>query len=376
MKSKNLYYTKNWLLTGSVVLSLLGMINESKAEGYGAGNGGGGLYCAGTKKTQSFDLYEGRNTYHLNIPAWDGESTRDQLIDKALEKIEAEHPKFSKQVKKYIDFFKTNKEDKQDTVLNLVEDRGYMVAEGCNYIQLVNWVDHFSDVDGNTSEGILADLNSIKKLDPLHQAALYVHEGVYRALRENVLTTRDSSLVRKYVAKVFSNREIGKPLVTYTEQHLEEGVPPNPFSSRPMSLVVTMDYRPYIEKFYIVDSISHLFVTTNDGNPSTEVHFSQWTNFELNPLTNQYQMEIPLGVPANKIDRLFGPLFFMTVERTNVLPANITFTLTDGVIVSSAIAGIQHHRGGEIQKFLGDSTRVHVSWFGPVRPKVITTHSY
>lgn len=223
---------KTMIKNSMVAMSLSLLMSSAMAampESTGGGNGGGGHLCKNPKGAfrfiETFDLYEGKERHKLNIRPWDGISTKKTIIDAKLMRLQKVRPGFESLVRKVlIDFQQPGRvTEVSGKVLRKVSDsQEWYVDEGCEYRQIVNWT---SDLNG--ADVILRDKVYYDRMDPLSQAAIDVHEAVYKVTRlykfkREAVLVGDSSLVRKLVAEVFSENEIQS--FTLGKQQTELGV--------------------------------------------------------------------------------------------------------------------------------------------------------
>ena len=188
-----------------------------------AGNGGGAQYCPKPIGTQlayeAYDLWDGRHPVEdglkLDIPYDDGVTTKQEYLDRAISKVSKNNKLLAEAIKNALVTFNANVKDKGDVVLNVVPDTYTFYHDpGCQYYQLVNWVDGKKiQSNGLNKEIILRDDAAYKKMDFQNQAANDFHEAVYKVRRMFNLADETGSLyVRRFVAQVFSNNEIDSKL--------------------------------------------------------------------------------------------------------------------------------------------------------------------
>jgi|GEM_PF-5513946 len=190
------------------MLACLGMGNA--IAGDKGGNGGGGHLCSnpdGSFKTiEAFDLYEGRDRYTLKIHEWDGHSTKEEIVSEKLALLRQVRPGFARMVQVVIEDLRSPNRylDKEGKTLSKVLDsHEWYVDNGCEYRQIVNWIE---DLD---QEVIIRDIKYFKLMNPQSQAAIEIHEAIYKVTRLykkrfEKIDISDSSKVRKLVAEIFS----------------------------------------------------------------------------------------------------------------------------------------------------------------------------
>ncbi len=190
--------------TIQMILALVLSFNTAWAvgdSGNGAGNGGGMHYCPGKKIQEMYDVYEGRERYRLTIPSTGFTVPEETIINNAIFKLARENVTFAEAVKKQIVHLASPENFSLDELvkLALVPDANILrVDEGCEYRQLANWDD--------ATNCITVKKSLYNVMDTFGQAALKLHEAVYKAARlRNGVT--DSDIVRRLVAELLSTLE-------------------------------------------------------------------------------------------------------------------------------------------------------------------------
>ena len=189
-------------------------------KGGHSGNGGGAHYCTYNQtlpRWEFYDLWEGknpldpRNTKPLDIAPYDGISSKQEYLDRAIKKVAAIKPRLAAALKRALVIYNKGVQNRDNLV---VEDDAHLffVAKGCAYYQLVNWIDSKEALEwyGLEKEVILRDEAAYKQLNARDQAASDLHEAAYKVRRAFNLNTDESGsvYVRKFVAQVFSNTPV------------------------------------------------------------------------------------------------------------------------------------------------------------------------
>ncbi len=166
------------------------------------GNGGGVHLCP--NKISMYDVFEAESRYGLDI--YRGGVTTQDYINRAMAKVYNRAPFFHHVLQQNLAYLKSHLVIKDNIILTPVQDANILfVEEGCEYKQLANW----DDLSGN----ILVQGKLFKKLSPLDEAAFYMHEAVYKMMRD-AYGEVNSDLSRKMVGGMISDdSELGDVLV-------------------------------------------------------------------------------------------------------------------------------------------------------------------
>ena len=204
------------------------MQSHAIAGGVG-GNGGGVHYCphaVGTqKKLEAYDLWEAKNPLpgssrkSLVVLDWDGKTTRQAYREKAIRKLAAHSLFLAKHAERLLKFLDSDHlKDSGKLELAMVDDGFHLfVDEGCQYYQLVNWID--SDEDKKMyqldDEIILRREKTYQAMDSLSQAANDIHEVLFKIKRTYAIEGfgYGSSDVRRLVGELFSEEPLNPKLV-------------------------------------------------------------------------------------------------------------------------------------------------------------------
>lgn len=185
--------TMNKVLITSLLLSSMSVF---AADGAGGGNGGGVHLCS-NGKVQMYDVYEGFTRYNLSVTK--DQTTVDGYINKALAKIHGQFPGVGARIAAQVKYLRQEGHLLLRSNLNmrLIDDANILVTdEGCRYAQLANWDDK--------SNNVLVKKEIFDRLDTANQAALYLHEAIYKVARD-FYSARNSDDVRKTVAEAMDN---------------------------------------------------------------------------------------------------------------------------------------------------------------------------
>lgn len=188
--------------TIQMVLASVLMLNSAVAlavDGNGAGNGGGMHYCPAKQIQDFYDVYEGRTRYRLSIPSSGFTVPEETIINNAITKLEKENVTFAAAVKEQIAHLASPDNFTLDDLVKLllVPDANLLrVDEGCEYRQLANWDD--------ATNWVTVKKSLYEEMDTFGQAALKLHEAIYKAARlRNKAPNSDQ--VRRLVAELLSN---------------------------------------------------------------------------------------------------------------------------------------------------------------------------
>lgn len=180
---------------------------KASAFSFTVGNGGQSVVCrepdGRLQSAETFDLFEGRALGSYSYGAYAGREPKElalelaRLIDQAqggsgdgLDSVEGK----TRYVLDNFNFL-------PDGVgLRLTEDSREFVAvpKHCEIVQTINF---------RSNQKIYVDRAAWEQLDPLSQAALYLHEAVYWHLREGGLES-DSRRTRRVVAFLFQGGKL------------------------------------------------------------------------------------------------------------------------------------------------------------------------
>lgn len=185
------------LLLASLVLSSLTF--GTAFAGNEKGNGGG-VHVCNNGTVEMYDLYEGYTRYNFT-PDVDNSLTIEGYLNRASKKVDKIHPGIGLKLKKEISYLLKEQHllVRSNLNLKLIEDANILVVgNGCSYKQLANW----DDRSGN----VIVNANYYNRLDTINQAALYLHEALYKLDRE-YFSAYTSDDIRPIVANLLSDNE-------------------------------------------------------------------------------------------------------------------------------------------------------------------------
>ncbi len=181
--------------------------NSIATNGHG-GNGGGVHYCP-KKSIEFYDLYEAREIYRFkqsklteSLKEEDVQNL-DSLIRQYLEKVFLVDPLLEKEIYKIVKTIDTKFVFIHQKNLTRLHDSNIPFTDiNCQYRQLANW--------HNLSDSIFIDITLFNELRNSPQnranlAAFYVHEALYKLYRVRNPNFKNSDVVRKFVAEIFSD---------------------------------------------------------------------------------------------------------------------------------------------------------------------------
>lgn len=164
----------------------------------------GGVHVCGNKY-ELYDFYEGRNSRGHNIRIWksDKRLSRDYYIAQANKHILRDIPEVASKVSTLVKKILATPEKElfAEITIPVINDATItVIGEGCRYQQVANWDERFGK--------LFISKDIYKKLDPMNQAGLIIHEAIYKLSRETNVATETSDAVREVVARIFSDEKL------------------------------------------------------------------------------------------------------------------------------------------------------------------------
>lgn len=158
--------------------------------------GGGGFYCSGTDSTEALDLWEGRTVYGFEIPS-SNENIKLQ-IERALINLELLAPYLVDNVRALVGpLIEESLALPLDVELAFPHDAlPDFQKKNCKLAGLMFY-------DGDAKRVRFDSFLLSKLVSKTDEAALWLHEAIYKALRDNFGET-NSKASRKVVACIFS----------------------------------------------------------------------------------------------------------------------------------------------------------------------------
>ena len=211
---------KNECSIFAVILFSLLMAPLVYAEG--TRGGGGAEFCAKSvgalqDSVESYDLWEGKQVHHLNITEWDLKSTKEEIIANKLFLLSKTRPGLAKMMGRVIEKIKGDLPDSNqvEQISGFEEIPGASVKkfQNCFFRQIYFWIDGpLVGANGLKEETIYRNKNlyQLKSpyFDPLSQAAIDLHEALYKIKRVYKGADGDGSgYVRKAIASLFTLNE-------------------------------------------------------------------------------------------------------------------------------------------------------------------------
>ena len=190
-------------ITTAVSVLLLPLAAFSEGGGREIGNGGNSIVCetsntAGekTKSAYMLDLYEGRVLYNLETITETGALPEKELAEQTVSKLETLDQTYAALVRHELEnvIQKINLLPPGEGITPIPDSFHVSYPKHCDIKQLANYT---------KEHGILIDQDIWNLLDPIHRAALFVHEAVYKVERD-LFGATNSIHARKIVAYLFS----------------------------------------------------------------------------------------------------------------------------------------------------------------------------
>jgi hypothetical protein len=204
---------KNLFILGMVLLSATAFAGNEK------GNGGGVHYCANQKSLELYDVYEAQARFGYAIK--ESSLAVDVQVRNAVEKIKKNNPYIGKLVQEKVSYLKNGHMIVRAKVkLTPIGDANILIVdEGCSYKQLANW----DEVSGN----LIVNKDFYDRMSNTNQAALYIHETLYKVGRDLNLITKEadgtstSDEIRRMVGEIFSSENKLEQLWTVVDPQIE-----------------------------------------------------------------------------------------------------------------------------------------------------------
>ncbi len=184
-------------------------ISAAAGGGHEHGNGGGAIVCRDRqgqiRSAQLLDLWEARVTQR---PLTDKQMNMDDFIQLGLRRLSRNNPLFGAHIRIA---YEQNKALVQNippgtSLVSPDDTLHWLMEDGCKLEGAAQY--NTSETDGDV---LYIDPAIYNRLPVMDQAALWVHEAVYKVLRQNDLD-ENSRRARNYVALAFSKD--GLPEVT------------------------------------------------------------------------------------------------------------------------------------------------------------------
>ena len=168
------------------------------------GNGGGAYTCG--RKLELYDFYESREAPEIRLKLWknDPSKSEDDYLTLALEHIKRDIPEVHASVAAMVAQIQAMPEEDLfvDIDIPFIPDASITLIDRRCYVQVANWNERFKKLFINKT--------LYGKLDNLNKAGLIIHEAIYKLSRDTNVATKTSDLVRKTVARIFSNTVLTK----------------------------------------------------------------------------------------------------------------------------------------------------------------------
>jgi len=213
-------FRKNLLMAGMVCTSfIVGFSARAQdAGGVEHGNGGGAHVCytdstlTTFKSIESYDLWEAPISKVPVIPPWNRVETKKDILERAMKKIDEgqpwAHPGFARAMQIVLDEIETPNFVSDASNIDLVpvhDAKLLLVGHHCVYRQMINWLDPGQYLP-DSGDVVLRDETYYKRMNPLSQAALDLHEAAFKVYRAYMGPNYiyGSRQVRKFVAEALA----------------------------------------------------------------------------------------------------------------------------------------------------------------------------
>lgn len=189
----------------STVLILTGLQAWASGEGvFDRGNGGDVVVCTNHKGETTYELLDLYELKQTGFALWSEAEAPSSaaLLEKILNRMALRHPGFVKALRVELELFNRDVTFVRGVLPNVEDEGGYSLEEGCELKQLaIQWAEA-------SSFGRRYDISMAlwEKLDAKNQAALVLHELMYRLLVQKSKWPESKTSVgfRAFVALFFS----------------------------------------------------------------------------------------------------------------------------------------------------------------------------
>ena len=167
-----------------------------------------------------YDSWEGKNFHlpRLNLAAWDGIESKDQILSRVLNKIGNYQPGVKRDLLLAMEALNDPKViiDASDTRLVREQSAGGLLKqEDCNYLPVLNIL-YPGEYTPKSMLMKLIDLDLYQKLNPRDQAMLDLHAAailVVHAYQNKTLEKYGTNTIRAFIEEAFSSSSMIAPLV-------------------------------------------------------------------------------------------------------------------------------------------------------------------
>ena len=187
-----------------IVMMFFLLSAHAMGRGSGASNNAGGLACP--DQTYLFDLWEAAIPTVYSSEGLDVVESDDSLDDQVYDKLELMQEiggnRYAAYISKYIQNYNYVRHiarplpKERSLILSAPLDLGqHITKKGCDLRGLISWND--------STNRVWYDDELYSQLSTTHKAAMWVHEAIYRTLRETKWVS-DSTETRRIVSYLFS----------------------------------------------------------------------------------------------------------------------------------------------------------------------------
>lgn len=206
-----LSHWKPSLLTSFAVFGMM-TVSPTYAQAVQEAHGGGAVVCR-NPSNGSIRSVELLDVWEAELEGWkpqDAQQGFDRLTQVLLDRLSLLNPEFAEHVKQALPEIMAMRKDVPSGVGIVPPDdaRNNLIKEGCSLEGVARFVTATTNPVGTPRPDTLyVNPRLYEKMDPLSQAALWIHEAIYKVLRD-MENAKDSVLTRQLVAAISSSHSL------------------------------------------------------------------------------------------------------------------------------------------------------------------------